>query len=598
MWWCVAILLVATNLPHAHVHAHAHARMLLNYEHLEPDTLPWAEVGTDHHLDPQVAQVRLAMLVVETARALAARPSPNYSDPRTRPHSQPQSQPHSQTVDLAARVKGEVYKKVLQQALAHTRKAHEQLVSSVESTGLKESILKHWLGFVTGSDMAHRVLYSLKDERESAETKKEKPKTKGEESQRKKLVHESKPDYKQENPTDKASLTDSDARSRASREKLKGQDLLSLLMGTLMEISGSSNSSASRRFRRSDQGLMYLPIGGTTKVQCPTAADAAGVSIAQMAFLSICLTVFNVIVNINNNINNNNNNNNINSDNNLSNNNAELSLNVNNAGQVNVMLPPPIPGRKRRTPSLRARWQGEPADRLLELSRWAGGEASAEQALEHILRGVDEKPWVETRALGDGVRSPLEEESHGFESDAVRKMLRTATVAEDRQEPVIADDVNRSAVPTADNNSADSTTRRDTEAVTEPNVGDAIDDFRLPTPLPGALRIQDRTPRTHTSSTACEKDGRRGVASGLLRAVKEWALESPLLPLQCRGLLWCRRLKEASARDVWLLVLASFATHQRTSDRQPLTLRQFTAAALADDTCDQLFPTCRQTAVL
>ncbi|XP_076056224.1 uncharacterized protein LOC143034161 [Oratosquilla oratoria] len=117
----------------------------------------------------------------------------------------------------------------------------------------------------------------------------------------------------------------------------------------------TSNKSILRRRRRRDrhgnprkEGLMYLPIGGTTKVQCPTAADAAGISITQMAFLSMCLTVFNIIANVNNNINNNNNNNNLNSDNNVANNNAQLSLNVNNAAQINVMLPPPVPGKRKR----------------------------------------------------------------------------------------------------------------------------------------------------------------------------------------------------------------------------------------------------------
>ncbi|CAL4067599.1 unnamed protein product, partial [Meganyctiphanes norvegica] len=112
-----------------------------------------------------------------------------------------------------------------------------------------------------------------------------------------------------------------------------------------------------RKPRSSDKsGLMYIPLGGTKKVQCPTAADAAGISITQMAFLSICLTVFNIIVNISNNINNNNNNNNINSNNNLANSNVQLSSNVNNAAQINIMLPPPTPGKKKRS-ILRQLWE-------------------------------------------------------------------------------------------------------------------------------------------------------------------------------------------------------------------------------------------------
>ncbi|KAK7085378.1 hypothetical protein SK128_006079 [Halocaridina rubra] len=142
---------------------------------------------------------------------------------------------------------------------------------------------------------------------------------------------------------------------------LKGQN--NVIRGLSLRLQSSMNrdswklvnNTSHTRKRRDDRGMMYLPIGGTKKVSCPTAADAAGVSITQMAFLSICLTVFSIIVNISNNINNNNNNNNLNSDNNLSNNNAQLSLNVNNAAQVNVMLPPPVPGRKKRS-NLRDIW--------------------------------------------------------------------------------------------------------------------------------------------------------------------------------------------------------------------------------------------------
>lgn len=298
---------------------------------------------------------------------------------------------------------------------------------------------------------------------------------------------------------------------------------------------------------------MYLPIGGTTKVQCPTAADAAGVSIAQMAFLSICLTVFNVIVNINNNINNNNNNNNINSDNNLSNNNAELSLNVNNAGQVNVMLPPPIPGRKRRASSFRAKWQNEAEASGLDLSRWAESK-TGEQELEHIRLDIDKRQGVETSASADGDEALVKERSSKSESKVVRTELRTAKATANRKEAMIVDNVQGSAVPTADSNSTDAKTPPAFEAVTEPSVGDTTEDFSRPTPVPGALG--SRSPDTRSSSRGCGKGGRRGVASGLLRAVREWAVDAPLLPLQCRGLLWCRGLREASTRDVWLHVLA------------------------------------------
>lgn len=223
MWWCVAILLAASEPPHAHAH------MVLSYEHLEPDVLPWAEVGTGHRLDPQVAQVRLAMFVVETARDLAAQR--NDSTPRR----QPRSHPRTQTPDLAAKVKGEVYKKVLQQTLAHTRRNYKQLVSSAASSFVKEAMLRQWLGFVTESDIALRVLYSLKDEEQSSlQNEKRKMKTRN--------SHESESHYKREKLEDKPVLTHSN-----TRRKTTGQDLISLLMGTLLEISGSSNSSTSNR---------------------------------------------------------------------------------------------------------------------------------------------------------------------------------------------------------------------------------------------------------------------------------------------------------------------------------------------------------------
>lgn len=236
MWWCVAILLAAWEPPHAHAH------MVLSYEHLEPDTLPWAEVGTGHRLDPQVGQVRLAMLVVETARAIAAHR--NASDPRR----QPRGQPRAQSIDLAARVKGEVYKKVLQQALAHTRGTYKQLVSSAASSSLKEAMLRQWLGFVTESDMALRVLYSLKDEGQSSlQTEKRKMETgnsknKIEIPQPRTLSHDSESYHKRKELEDQPIPTHSDP-----GRKTTGRDLISLLMGTLLEISHSSNSSASNR---------------------------------------------------------------------------------------------------------------------------------------------------------------------------------------------------------------------------------------------------------------------------------------------------------------------------------------------------------------
>jgi len=100
------------------------------------------------------------------------------------------------------------------------------------------------------------------------------------------------------------------------------------------------NSRQGRQIHSSDGGAtMYLPLGGQGHVRCPTAADAAAVSIAQMTFLSTTLNILSIVININNNINNNNNNNNQLNINAQSNNNIVSNTNVNNGNQVNVMVP-------------------------------------------------------------------------------------------------------------------------------------------------------------------------------------------------------------------------------------------------------------------
>lgn len=95
-----------------------------------------------------------------------------------------------------------------------------------------------------------------------------------------------------------------------------------------------------RQVKSADPGaLMYLPIGGAGNVRCPTAADSAAVSIAQMTFLATAMNILSIVANINNNINNNNNNNNQLNINAQSNNNVVSNTNVNNGNQVNVMVP-------------------------------------------------------------------------------------------------------------------------------------------------------------------------------------------------------------------------------------------------------------------
>ena len=51
-------------------------------------------------------------------------------------------------------------------------------------------------------------------------------------------------------------------------------------------------------------------LSSSLPVRCPTAADAAAVSIAQMTFLATSMNILSIVANINNNLNNNNNNNN------------------------------------------------------------------------------------------------------------------------------------------------------------------------------------------------------------------------------------------------------------------------------------------------
>jgi len=101
-----------------------------------------------------------------------------------------------------------------------------------------------------------------------------------------------------------------------------------------------SSAREGRQVHSADPGaLMYLPLGGSKSVRCPTAADAAAVSIAQMTFLSTSLNILSIVANINNNLNNNNNNNNQLNINAQSNNNIVTNTNVNNGNQVNVMVP-------------------------------------------------------------------------------------------------------------------------------------------------------------------------------------------------------------------------------------------------------------------
>ena len=101
--------------------------------------------------------------------------------------------------------------------------------------------------------------------------------------------------------------------------------------------------------------------------QCPSTADSSAVSLSQMAFLSMSVSIFryhqktlqalvtwnkyfcSTVANIANNLNNNNNNQNDNNLNFVNQQNNNLNMNQNIINQLNIDLPPPVPGRRKRS---------------------------------------------------------------------------------------------------------------------------------------------------------------------------------------------------------------------------------------------------------
>lgn len=134
---------------------------------------------------------------------------------------------------------------------------------------------------------------------------------------------------------------------------------------TSKEPGGGRTEGRQRRLARDAPGVMYLPVQSGSS-SCPSYADTVASSLTQMAFASMVVTVFNAVANIANNINNNNRNDNINSNSNVDSNNANVASNNNNGNQVNVVLPPPIPGRKRQVDLKRKRRH------ILQLKRISG----------------------------------------------------------------------------------------------------------------------------------------------------------------------------------------------------------------------------------
>merc|ERR1712107_468282 len=106
-----------------------------------------------------------------------------------------------------------------------------------------------------------------------------------------------------------------------------------------------------RRVKRNSlagkKGVMYVNLeGGGGGESCPSLADSAAVSLSQMAFLSMSVSIFSVVANIANNLNNNNNNQNDNNLNYINQQNNNLNMNQNIVNQLNIDLPPPVPGKR------------------------------------------------------------------------------------------------------------------------------------------------------------------------------------------------------------------------------------------------------------
>ena len=151
--------------------------------------------------------------------------------------------------------------------------------------------------------------------------------------------------------------------------------------------------NSSRRVKRNSlagkKGVMYVSLdGGGGGESCPSLADSAAVSLSQMAFLSMSVSIFSVgmkwykiqceeydvdifsVANIANNLNNNNNNQNDNNLNYVHQQNNNLNMNQNIVNQLNIDLPPPVPGRKRRTVSEKIEYNNKVMDQFFLLNKF------------------------------------------------------------------------------------------------------------------------------------------------------------------------------------------------------------------------------------
>ena len=105
-----------------------------------------------------------------------------------------------------------------------------------------------------------------------------------------------------------------------------------------------------RNAKTVQKGHIYMNIGGGNQRQpsCPTLLDSSVASLSQMAFLAMTVSIFTAVASVVNNINNNNNNNNNNNLNVIKQSQSSISQNQNVVNQIDIDLPPPVPGKRRK----------------------------------------------------------------------------------------------------------------------------------------------------------------------------------------------------------------------------------------------------------
>ena len=124
------------------------------------------------------------------------------------------------------------------------------------------------------------------------------------------------------------------------------QDLLEYEL-TSNDIYSFEELETHKRVKRKEDAVMYVNVGGSPSDNaCPSVADSSAVSLSQMAFLAMTVSIFTVVATVANNLNNNNNNINDNNLNFVQQKQNSLSMNQNIVNQINIDLPPPVPGKR------------------------------------------------------------------------------------------------------------------------------------------------------------------------------------------------------------------------------------------------------------